>query len=222
MIRLRVFYSKLEHMRFTGHLDLYRTWERLIRRARLPLAYSQGFNPHPKLNLSPALPLGFTSACECIDIWLEQDIPPQDVFTQLLKAAPPGIRIADIQVIDPGEPAIQNQITAATYAITFVNPIPDLDQKIQQLLASESLPRVRRGKPYNLRPLIESLTIDEDQHFARLVTRLACREGATGRPEEVLAELECPPHLARIHRLEFTWLPLNSAKEPKPDSLQTA
>ena len=61
-------------MRFTGHLDLHRAWERTFRRAGLPLAYSQGFNPHPRLNLASALPLGFTSEGEVIDVWLEQDL----------------------------------------------------------------------------------------------------------------------------------------------------
>jgi radical SAM-linked protein len=71
-MRLRITFAKTEAMRFTGHLDLHRTWERCFRRARLPLAYTQGFNPHPRLNLAAALPLGFTSQGEMIDAWLEQ------------------------------------------------------------------------------------------------------------------------------------------------------
>lgn len=222
MFRIRVFYSKTKHMRFTGNLDLYRTWERLIRRARLPLAYTQGFNPHPKLNLSPALPLGFTSACELIDIWLEEDLPLQEVEEKLREAAPPGIKIDDIRVVDLGEPAIQNQVRTAVYVIRMLEPITDLELKVQQLLEADSLPRVRRGKPYDLRPLIESITIDSNQLPIQVVARLACREGATGRPEEVLAEIGFPTHLAQIHRQEFLWLAAETAEASAGEKTRAA
>ncbi len=61
MQRLRLTFAKTAAMRYTGHLDLHTTWERTLRRARLPLAYSQGFHPQPKIQLASALPLGFTS-----------------------------------------------------------------------------------------------------------------------------------------------------------------
>jgi radical SAM-linked protein len=222
MIRLRIAYSKTAHMRFTGHLDLYRTWERLIRRARLPLAYTQGFNPHPKINLSPALPLGFTSECELIDIWLEADIPLKTVLDRLKNSAPPGIIISAVQEIDLGAPAIQNQVVSALYAITLQEPLPDLREKVKQLLAADTLPRERRGKSYDLRPLIESLAIEDPGSPAILSAQLACREGATGRPEEVLAELGYPANLALVHRKMFFWLEETAASEPVPDSISAA
>ncbi|HLE27799.1 MAG TPA: TIGR03936 family radical SAM-associated protein, partial [Anaerolineales bacterium] len=75
MQRLRLTFAKTAAMKFSGHLDLHKTWERTLRRARLPLAYSQGFNPQPRLQLASALPLGFTSECEVLDAWMEA---PQD------------------------------------------------------------------------------------------------------------------------------------------------
>ena len=72
-MRIRVTFSKTYHMRYTSHLDVHRTWERTLRRARLPLAYSQGFNPRPKINLAAALPLGFTSDCEIVEFWLDEE-----------------------------------------------------------------------------------------------------------------------------------------------------
>ncbi len=73
--RVRILFAKTDAMRFIGNLDLHKAWERSCRRAGLPLAYSQGYNPQPKLNLASALPLGFTSQAELIDIWLEQVLP---------------------------------------------------------------------------------------------------------------------------------------------------
>ncbi len=66
--RYRILFSKTEAMRFTGHLDLFRAWERLLRRARMPLAYSSGFHPHPKIQIGAALPLGVTGDNELADV----------------------------------------------------------------------------------------------------------------------------------------------------------
>jgi radical SAM-linked protein len=77
-VRVRIHFHKTEAMRFTGHLDLHKAWERALRRAgsrsALRLAYSQGFHPQPRIHLACALPLGFTSECEVVDVWLENEI----------------------------------------------------------------------------------------------------------------------------------------------------
>ena len=79
-------------MRYTSHLDVHRTWERTLRRARLPLAYSQGFNKRPKINLAVALPLGFTSDCELVEFWLDGTPTLSEVESRLREAAPSGDR----------------------------------------------------------------------------------------------------------------------------------
>jgi len=90
-MRIQVIFSKTDHMRYTSHLDVHRTWERTLRRARLPLAYSQGFNKRPKINLAAALPLGFTSSCEIVEFWLDGDPSKNEIESRLKEAAPPGI-----------------------------------------------------------------------------------------------------------------------------------
>jgi radical SAM-linked protein len=189
-------------MRFIGHLDLHRAWERTFRRARLPLAYSQGFSPHPRLNLGSALPLGFTSECELIDVWLEQDLETAVVQAALQPALAPGLRVLDIQVVDLYRPALQSELEASEYVITLLEACPDLEGRCLALLESASLPRVRRQKAYDLRPLILALAplSDDEQGRQRVLLRLVAREGATGRPEEVLDALGTPPEEARTHR----------------------
>lgn len=188
-------------MRYTSHLDLHRTWERTLRRAQLPLAYSQGFNPRPKINLAAALPLGFTSDCEMIEFWLDNEITINEIDTRIQEAAPPGIKLQSIGETDPKTPKIPNLVYSADYAILLLDPAPNLDQGVSKILAAESLLRERRGKPYDLRPLIDTLrvapTVDGNPG---LEMRLAARAGATGRPEEVLRALEIDPLSARIHR----------------------
>ena len=200
-MRVRVTFSKKGALRYIGHLDLHKIWERSIRRAKLPLAYSQGYHPQPKINLAAALPLGFSSRAEVMDMWLNEEV--QDVVPSLQANVPPGLTIIGTSQVDEREPSLQSQVIAAEYQVE-ITEVPqggeagyglDLNEKIAAVMEAESIPRVRRKKEYDLRPLIEGLTIaDKNQLFMRLTAR----EGATGRPEEVLAVLEIP--------LEATWI----------------
>lgn len=201
-MRIRIHFAKTEAMRFTSHLDLYRTWERTIRRAGLPLAYSQGFRPHPRINLGAALPLGFTSQDELVDIWLEETLPIEDIHRKLKDAAPPGIVISSIREIPHNAPALQTQINASKYIISLLEPIDNLDAKLETLCRETSLLRQRRGKTYDLKPLIQEIHRLPDNQLGqqRLEVTLSAREGATGRPEEIILTLGGKPDLARIHR----------------------
>jgi radical SAM-linked protein len=201
-MRIRITFAKTEAMRFTSHLDLHRTWERTFRRARLPLAYSQGFNPRPRLNLASALPLGFTGSQEIIDAWLEKTLPNTAIQQALSQAAPPGILIQQIETIDERAPALQTMLEASDYTIILDEQIPDLDKHLDALLQAESLPRQRRGKDYDLRPLVLALgrLPDREDGCQRIYTRLMAKEGATGRPEEVLEVLGADPLSTRVNR----------------------
>src|SRR3972149_1537910 len=113
LARYRITFGKTEAMRFTGHLDLHRTWERTFRRAGLPLAYSEGFNPHPKINIGAALPLGCLSRGDLIDVWLERELEPAEVEAALRGAAPPGIEIEAVTRLETTEPVLQGRIEAS-------------------------------------------------------------------------------------------------------------
>lgn len=202
-MRLRLTFSKQGALRYTGHLDLHKLWERAARRAQLPLAYSQGFHPSPKIQLASALPLGFSSRAEVMDIWLTQDCEVSRLRSDLQSALPRDIQILNAEQVDERAPALQTQLIAAEYEAD----IPDesasnLTSRLAALTDASSLPRLRRGKAYDLRPLIESLEAAPAQgsEKMRILMRLAAREGATGRPEEVLSALEIPPESARVER----------------------
>ena len=89
--RLRVRFSKAGPARYSGHLDLQRTLERTFNRASLPVARTQGFNRRPRMQLASALPLGYTSASELVDIWLTETVASTEVVTKLQNATAPGI-----------------------------------------------------------------------------------------------------------------------------------
>jgi len=187
-------------LRYIGHLDLNTSWERAARRAELPLAYTQGFHPQPKMNFASALPLGFSSRCEMVDIWFNIDVDPSTLSSQLQAMMPAGIGILDIQSVDERAPALQNQILSAEYEVHVTEAMNKvhLEQKINEVMASNSLPRQRRGKSYDLRPLIEKLELAAENQIRM---RLSAREGATGRPEEVLSVLEIPIEQVSIERI---------------------
>jgi len=199
-MRVRVIFSKQGALRFIGHLDLHKILERSIRRAKLPLTYSQGFHPQPKINLAAALPLGFASRAEVMDMWLNEDVG--DVVTSLQANVPSGLTIMDANQVDDREPSLQSQVIAAEYQveITEAGSGRRLNEKIASVLESESIPRIRRKKQYDLRPLIEELTALDNSHIH---IRLTAREGATGRPEEVLAVMGVPLEDARIERTKL-------------------
>jgi|SRR5687768_5123596 len=214
-MRVRVTFAKQGALRYTGQIDLHKLWERAARRAELPLAYSQGFHPQPKINIAAALPLGFSSRCEVIDMKLEKEIPLEGLKAKLQETLPTGIQVLNVESADDLAPALQTQVVAAEYHVTLTEPVDgsELERRVGSVLESESIIRERRGKKYDLRPLVEDLKILESDGLSsvqahtpkgrpalQIFMRLAAREGATGRPEEVLDVLGIPFEGTRIER----------------------
>jgi radical SAM-linked protein len=191
--RFRVRFAKTEAMRFTGHLDLFRTWERTFRRAGLPLVYSQGFHPKPRMHLAAALPLGCLSDGDLLDCWLTENLDPEDLAARLDSAAPPGIRIQGVHAVGVAEPALPRQVVAAHFEVRSAAfpSAEDLRRRVNGLLEASSLTRSRRGRSYDLRPLIGDLRFDAPS--GALHMDLSAREGASGRADEVLLALGLDP-----------------------------
>src|SRR5687768_17732506 len=162
-MRIRITFAKKGPLRYTGHLDLHKLWERAARRAQLPLAYSQGFHPQPKMNMAAALPLGFSSRCEVMDMKLEHEIQLEGVRETLQQTLPSGIQVLSVESADERAPALQTQVESAEYQVTLTESVDaaELKRKIDSVMESESIIRERRGKMYDLRPLIEDLHILE-------------------------------------------------------------
>jgi radical SAM-linked protein len=203
-MRIRITFAKQGALRYIGQLDLHKLWERAARRAELPLAYSQGFHPQPKINIAAALPLGFSSRCEVMDMKLEREIPLDGLREKLQGTLPTGIQVLNLESADERAPALQTQVVAAEYEVTLTESVDgsELKRKVNSVLESESIIRERRGKKYDLRPLIENLTPIPSLlgRGEKILMCLAAREGATGRPEEVLDVLGIAFEGTRIER----------------------
>ena len=97
--RLRLTFDANGPLRWIGHLDLVRTWERAIRRSGLRLAYSKGYSPHPRIALAAPLAVGISGQNELMDIWLENDILPLQVQNELSAVLSPGLSIHSTELV---------------------------------------------------------------------------------------------------------------------------
>ncbi|MCJ7696491.1 MAG: TIGR03936 family radical SAM-associated protein [Anaerolineaceae bacterium] len=206
-MRVRLTYSKMGYLRFTGHLDMQRLWERAFRRSNLPMYYSQGFSPKVRLNLASALPLGITSDCEVIDFWLAQSLSIDQIQAAISPTLPSDMTIKEIIEVSLSLPAIQTLIIESEYQVT-VPPSIDfegLKLRINEFLTKSEVLRIRRDKSYNLRPLVHELNTYVQTGFPILFMRLNAQEGATGRPDELLSQLGIDPYSCDIHRLSLIY-----------------
>jgi len=96
VVDYRLRYSKQGELRFISHLDLVRGFERILRRAGLPVAYSEGYNPHPKLGFGPALPLGVESVAEYLDMEFTRSVDLEEIIARLNHVMPPGLRALEL------------------------------------------------------------------------------------------------------------------------------
>ncbi len=123
--RIRVTFATDDTVKYVGHLDMHRTWERAIRRARLPLAYTQGFNPQARLQFAAALPVGFTGEAEVADVFLNEALEPADFLARLTAALPPGIRPLSAEPAPRELASLQSQVCGASYRVEVETAEPD-------------------------------------------------------------------------------------------------
>jgi radical SAM-linked protein len=211
--RMRVVFSTDDTVKYVGHLDMHRAWERAIRRARLPLAYSQGFNPQPRLHFAAAIPVGFTGRAEIADVYLNEELDPAEFTDRLAGALPPGIRPERAEPVAREVPSLQSQVTGASYRVE-VETDEDDDEfaaRLAEFLARPEAWRERRkGKDvarYDLRPLVHELTYMGRTGYGQSFTvGMRAEPGATGRPDELLAELGYETAPRRIERRSLMFL----------------
>lgn len=210
--RMRVTFATDDTVKYVGHLDMHRAWERAIRRARLPLAYTQGFNPQARLQFAAALPVGFTGQAEQADVYLDEALEPAEFLARLTAALPPGIRLLHAEPAPRELPSLQSQVCGASYRVE-VESTESADQfaaRLDAFLARPEAWRARRkGKEmarYDLRPLVQMLSYGGPTDLGHTFDVIMRAEpGATGRPDELLSELDLESAPRRIVRLSLAF-----------------
>jgi radical SAM-linked protein len=210
MQRLRLKFGRGQELKYISHLDLMRLWQRALRRAGMPIAYSQGFNPHPRLSIAAPLAIGVTSKGELIDIFLERRASLSFFTTAVAANLPPGIQISEVKEIWPNLPSLQSQVRYAEYRVEIESDreLKEVQLAIHSLLGTEHLPwqhiRDTQVRKYDLRALIHDLWL-EDWHGTEctLGMRLRTDSGGAGRPEQVTLALGFPQQPQSIHRTKL-------------------
>jgi radical SAM-linked protein len=210
MQRLRLKFSRGEELKFLSHLDLMRLWERALRRAGLPLAYSEGFTPHPQIALAAPLSVGVTSQAELMDIFLSRWVSPQSFIAQVEKQLPKGIELLEVWPVGPRAPSLQSQIRFIEYKVEIETEQvrEEVESALQSFLSAKELPwhhfRDTGARYYDLRALVDKLwLIDCHDSLCVLGMRLRCDEKGTGRPEQVTKALGFSRHPESIHRTKL-------------------
>lgn len=218
--RLRVRFTKLGKVRFLGHRDLARLWERTTRRAGLDVAYSEGFSPRPRLSFGLALSTGYESIGEYLDIDLWT--VPDDLAAlpgRLSALLPEGIDVTDACLVDRSEPSLQQAVTSCSWQIDVFDHAPDdLAEIVARALAAPQLvhQRERKGQVVvdDLRPQILALEVegplDTDVSGVRLTAELGTQP-RTLRPAELLAALDPPVSEGRVRRTH-QWMTRDGAR----------
>ncbi|MBI5947139.1 MAG: DUF2344 domain-containing protein [Chloroflexi bacterium] len=192
--RLRVWFTKGDRVRYISHLDVLRYWERAIRRAELPLAYSQGFTPHPKIAFAGPLPLGFTSEAELMDITLDERVDPAEFRERLTRETSADLALTGVSEVALAAPSPQSVVIWADYRVT----LPDVDPgeaavAVREFLARDSFPcTVEKGdrtKTYDLRPAVATLSASAGETGTVLKMRVSAHQDMTARPEHVVEAL---------------------------------
>jgi len=207
MQRIRVRFSRGEEIKFISHLDITKLWEKALRRAGVPLTYSQGFSPHPQISLAMPLSVGMTSDAELMDILCDRQVTPQWFEGAVNQQLPAGIAILQSQPVSPLLPSLQSQVRFAEYRVEIKTgkSREEIEAAISHLLSLTSLSwqhqRDTGTKTYDLRPLIADLSVFEWQSGrVTLSMRLRSDSSGTGRPEQVAAAAGFSEYPDVIHR----------------------
>ncbi len=159
-------FEKGDKVRFLSHLDIQRTLQRSLRRAQIPMAYSQGFNPHPLISFATALSVGVTSSCEWFDLKLEKDMPEQEFMDRMNEALPEGFRILEVKKAEDKLKTLSTMMVAAKSLVklSFENgyDYEKLLKAVDELMSGEIIvmKKTKSGaeKQVDIRPLILELS----------------------------------------------------------------
>lgn len=197
IVLVRIAYSKLEAAKYIAHLDLTRVFERAMRRAKIPMAYSEGFNPHPKISFGSALAVGVEGEREYVDIELRQDMDIREILGRFQEQLPTGIRLLEGMVVATGTRALMAVLNSASYLIRVPMALPiqseRLAEGIQAWLKREHVAYSRYSKKgrtdKDIRPWVKTLSgkVLGDEIILELEVEVG-NSGST-RPEEVVASL---------------------------------
>ena len=188
--RLRVRYAKRGRLRFTSHRDFSRAFERALVRARIPMAYSSGFNPHPRISYAGASPTGAASEAEYLEIGLAETVDPARLADDLDQALPEGLDVLEVTEAAPG--SLADRLEASRWQIDLALPPATVTAVAEAFLARSSVTVERMTKKglrsFDTRAAVLALRVTAYDAGSRLTVVLRHAVPAV-RPDDVLTGL---------------------------------
>lgn len=198
MYRYQLIFSKEGLLRYVSHLDLMKAFMRAMRRAGLPLAYSQGFNPHPRFSIAAPLPVGGAGQRELAEMELTSSLPPVQIREELNRTLPEGLRVLAVELLPDRHPPLMSLVEAAEYDVYVqlretLSP-GQVQDGINSLLEQDQVMVIRekegRKRQVDIRPGIrEVAAIRSVDGELVLHMHLALGSRLNVRPEEVVQAL---------------------------------
>jgi len=193
-VSIRIRFTKAGRVRFISHRDVARLFERALRKLQLPVAYTEGFSPRPKLSFGLALTVAHESEAEYLDVELKHAVDLEALPAELTNALPDGMAVEAVLVNEPGTASLQQAIVSCDWMIEVLGATEDrIQTAVADVLAAEELPmeRVRKGKTSvaDVRPAILSLEIAGPTDDGVLLSATLATESLSLRPSELVQVL---------------------------------
>ena len=200
-MKMLVVFEKKERVRHVGHLDLMRAMQRALRRSGVPIAFSNGFNPHLLLTFAAPLSVGMAGKREIMEVPLSAEISEEDFKRKLRAALPPDLPCVAVRAVDDRHPAPMAQLAAASYSIRLLENATPMLAAVPRLMEKDTVMALRKTKSgeklTDIRPMIYAL---EPAGEDTLACTLALCEAATCKPELLLDALREEAGLAERPR----------------------
>lgn len=208
-MKVRIKFTKTGALRFVGHLDLMRTFQKIFRRSGIPISYSEGFNPHQRLSIAAPLSVGITSEAEYLDLVLDENREIDELLSQINEICPPGLRMLEGVVLREDCMAAMAFVSAADYRVSFTDSQIDAAMlkgfMNQEQILVKKMSKKGKLQDIDLKPGIYKLALEE----AQLLMTLSSGSRFNIKPELVIeavfdyAGIAYHPYHYRIHRTEI-------------------
>lgn len=168
-MKVRIKFSKEGALKFIGHLDVMRYFQKLMRRADIPISYSEGFSPHQIMSFAMPLGIGDESVAEYVDIEISEHISSKDAIKKLNDNSVPEIRVLSFREIPDGKATnAMSSITAASYDVRFRDehkPTFDVESKLSELMSQDSITVIKQSKKseteLDIKPFIYNVEVND-------------------------------------------------------------
>lgn len=190
--RLRISFQKMQRTAFLSHLEVLHAVERIVRRAQLPYAITQGFHPHMKLAFGPALSVGVGSHEEYADIYITEFIKPDDALARMQKAAPDSLSILKVGYVNPKEPSLTASLTILSYCAKIFAPTikaKEIEDILREARSSDTLEVVQKEKTKVFNPALcipKDAKVTQDGDDVKVVFAIRISPSGSLRPEALI------------------------------------